>query len=103
MSERLKALPFAIEKGFLRAVAALVDDFVHIPVRAFAPDELAALEQQDALTGRGQALGERAAPRPAADDHQIVVERTRARARVHARTSAAGFPAGIQCHAAVDV
>src|SRR5437764_13151074 len=62
---------------FLRAVAALEHDGLGVPVLFLAGNVTPSLEQQDALAGGGEPVGQRAAPRAGADDDDVVV--------VHAR------------------
>ena len=59
--------------GLAREVAALEEDLRRVPVLGLARGVAAALEQQDALAARRQAVGERSAARTASDDDHVVV------------------------------
>ena len=54
-------------------VALLEEHLLGVPVLGLARQVAAALEQQDALAGGGEAMCERAAARPRADDDDVVV------------------------------
>jgi hypothetical protein len=56
-----------------RDVALLAEDLLRVPVLGLARQVAAALEEQDALSGRGKPVGERAAAAARADDDDVVV------------------------------
>jgi hypothetical protein len=61
---RLERLAVGVVPRVLRHVAVVDEHLVRAPVRGLAGQPAAALEQQDALAGRGQAADERAAAAP---------------------------------------
>src|SRR2546428_3527011 len=61
-----------VAPGLLDVVAALGDDRVRVPVLLLAWDVIAPLEEEDALAGRREAVGEGPAPRARADDDHVV-------------------------------
>src|SRR5947209_14238742 len=62
--------------GLACLVAALDEDGVGAPVLELAREPVAALEQQDALAGRGELVHERAAARAGADHDDVVIHQT---------------------------
>ena len=71
---RLEALAVRIQPRVRRDVAAVDEHVAGAPVLRLAPEPVAALEQQDALSRGGEALDERAAAGPAPDhDHVVAV------------------------------
>jgi hypothetical protein len=66
-------LPARIGPGLLRLIEPLDEDGLAAPVLLGTRQVIATFEDQDALAGRCQALRERGATRPAADDDQVVV------------------------------
>ena len=73
MGAGVKLPAVLVAPRLLDVVAALDDDGVRVPVRLLARDVAAPLEEEDALAGGGQAVGERAAPSARADDDDVVV------------------------------
>ncbi len=61
---RMKVFAVFVEPGLLGVVEAIDVDGLGIPIGFFAGNVVATLENQDALAGRRQAIGERAAPAP---------------------------------------
>ena len=81
---RLERLPLRVVPGVLRDVAVVDEDVVHAPVRRLASQPVAALEQEDPLSGRGEMAREGAAPGPGPDDHDVVGVHVSPRSRVRA-------------------
>ena len=69
---RLELLAVAVDPGVRRDVAAVHEHGLVRPVLRLACQPVAALEQQDALAGRGEAVRERAPAGAAADDDDVV-------------------------------
>src|SRR6266516_367612 len=74
---RVEFLSVLVPPLFLCAVAALEHDRLGVPVLLLAGNVDAALEQQDALAGGSEPVGQRAAARAGADDDDVIM--------VHAR------------------
>src|SRR5437899_10132238 len=74
---RMEFLAVLVPPLFLRAVAALEHDRLGVPVLLLARHVVAALEQQDALAGGSEPVGQRAAAGAGADDDDVIM--------VHAR------------------
>ena len=69
---RLEGLARSVVPAVLRDVAVVDEHVRRGPVLRLARQPVAALQQQDALAGRGEAVHERAAAGPAADDDHVV-------------------------------
>jgi len=59
--------------GFLSLVAAVDEDDLRVPVVAATGQVVAALDEEDALAGGGEALGEGGAAGSGADDDDVVM------------------------------
>ena len=70
---RLERVAVVVVPGVGRDVAAVDEDVGGRPVLRLARQPVAALEQEDALARRGQAVHERSAARTAADHDDVVV------------------------------
>jgi hypothetical protein len=68
-----EALAVLVDPTLLRDVAIVAEDLLRIPVLGLARQVAAALEEEDALAGRGQPVGERAAAGAGSDDDHVVV------------------------------
>ena len=73
MHLRLKRFAASIEPGIGRDISVLLEDRCRIPVRRFALQPVAPLEQQNAFARRRELFGERAAAGAAADDDDVKV------------------------------
>ena len=69
----MERLAVAVVPGLRRLVPVRAEHRFAAPILRLARQEVAAFEDQDALAGRGQAIGERAAAGAAADDDDIVL------------------------------
>jgi hypothetical protein len=73
---RLEGLPvLVVDPVLVGEVAALAEHLLAAPVLGLARQVAAALEHEDALAGRGQPVGQRAAARAGSDDDHVVVLR----------------------------
>ncbi len=70
---RLERLFVLVIPGVLGHVAVLHEYFRGIPIRLFARQIIAPFEDENALAGRGQSEGQRAAAGAAADDNNVVM------------------------------
>jgi hypothetical protein len=70
---RLERRAVLVDPLLAGEVALLAEDLGGVPVLLLARQVAAALEHQDALARRGEAMGERAAPGAGADDDDVVV------------------------------
>src|SRR6185295_12768995 len=68
----VKFLALAVEPRILDVVAPVHDDGMRIPVLLLARHVVAALQEQDALAGRRQPIGECSASRTRADNDHVV-------------------------------
>src|SRR6516225_348223 len=69
---RVERVALAVVPDLLRLVAALDVHPARVPVGLLPGDEVAALEEEDALAGGGQGLGQRPAAGAGADDDDVV-------------------------------
>ena len=72
---RVERLAVPVVPGFLSVVFGFQVDGAGAPVVLLAGHVVSALQQQDALAGRGQAVGQRATARPCPDDDHVIVVR----------------------------
>jgi hypothetical protein len=84
---RVERLTVAVAPGLLGLVAPLEVHRPRAPVGLLARHVVAALEDQDALAPPRQGVEQRAAPRPGADDRDVVVHGPIRRARTRDRGS----------------
>src|SRR5438477_9534983 len=68
----VQILAVLVEPGLLGVVVAVHVDDLGVPVRFLAGNIVAALENQDPLSGRRQVVGERSATRTGPDDDYVV-------------------------------
>ena len=69
---RVEILAVLVKPGLLGVVVAVHVDDLGVPVCLLARNVVAALENQDPLSGRRQVVGERSATRTGSDDDYVV-------------------------------
>src|SRR5229473_1500709 len=72
VSMRMQFLTVLIEPGFLGVVVAVHVDDLRVPVCFLAGNVVAALKNEDPLSGRRQVVGERSAARTGSDNDHVV-------------------------------
>src|SRR5262245_47900000 len=72
---RLEWLAVGVVPHIRRDVAVVDEDGLRVPVQSFTLQPVAALENQNSLSGRREMARQRAASRAAADDDDVVVLR----------------------------
>src|SRR5215510_2036044 len=73
MSARHKFIPFHVSPRLDIVVAAVANNRTGVPILLFAWDEIAAFEQENLLSRRRQAVGERAPSSAASNNDDVVV------------------------------
>ena len=68
----VQILAVLIEPGFLCVVVGVHVDDLRVPIRFLAGNVVAALKNQDPLSGRRQVVGERPAARTGSDDDHVI-------------------------------
>src|SRR5262249_57389046 len=68
---RVERVPLSVVPDLLRLVATLDIDQARIPVGLLAPDEVASFQQENALAGGRQGMGQRPASGTGPDDDDV--------------------------------
>src|SRR5262249_52944193 len=91
---RMKWLPVPVVPDFLRLVSPLDVDVPRVPVGLLPAHEVPALEQEDALAGGRQGVGQRAAAGAGPDDDDVVAVHGSNLRRASGRTTLQGVCLG---------